>query len=188
MKKIIGIVGSGRRNSNSERLLEAALNSAAKHHCTTEIIDILDMNFSGCNECNECLKTGRCIIKDDLTQIYDRLASADGIIISAPVYFYSLPGQLKLFVDRFQALWARRYILGIEPERERIGGLISIAGSKGKRVFDGVILPIKYFFIVQGVKLIEPLLFREWNGNPEDLPDNFVNLSAEYGEKLARMI
>ena len=173
MKSIIGIVGSGRRKSNSKKLLEHALRKIESFGADVEMIDILDLNISGCLECNECKKTGDCVIEDDLTPMYERFLDADGVIISAPVYFYSLPGQIKLLVDRFQALWARRYVLKIEPRKTGIGGLISIAGCGGKKVFDGVILPVKYFFDVQGKKLFEPLLFRNYDGEPENIPEEF---------------
>ena len=182
--KIIGIVGSGRRNSNSKRLLQMALDAAEGKGCEVEMVDVLDLKFSGCSGCNDCLKTGICCIDDELTPIYDKLDSADGIIVSFPVYFYSIPGQMKLLVDRFQAFWARRYVLGMEPEKNRLGGLISIAASKGKKVFDGVILPIRYFYTVQGVELIEPLLIRDWDGEPENLSQDILDMAAEYGGKI----
>ncbi|MCD6594355.1 flavodoxin family protein [bacterium] len=174
MKNIIGIVGSGRRNSNSKRILEYTLKTLNSLGANVEMINILDLNISGCAECNECQKMGECIVEDDLTPLYEQFLNADAIIISTPVYFYSLPGQIKSMIDRFQALWARRYILKIEPKRHGIGGLISIAGSSGKKVFDGVILPVKYFFDVQGKELFEPLLFRNYDGEPENIPDDFL--------------
>ncbi len=183
--KIVGVVGSGRRRSNSRRLLEAALSAAERLGFCAKLVDVLDLNFCGCNGCGECEKTGECTIEDDLTPIYKLLDEADAVIVAAPVYFYSVPGQLKLFIDRFQARWAKRYVLGIEPKRTRPGGLISIAGSSGERVFDGVVMPIKYFMKVQGIELVEPLLFRGWSGNPQDLPENMLRDAQIYGETIA---
>lgn len=185
--KIVGIVGSGRHSSNSKRLLTIALNAAESVGADTTMINVLSLNFSGCNGCNECLSTGACSIVDDLTEVYEILDLADGVIVATPVYFYGVPGQLKLLVDRFQALWAKRYALRSEPEKIRPGGLISVAGSEGKRAFDGVLLTVKYFFDVQGIKLGEPLLFRGWDGEPEDLPEKILVDAAEYGRKISQM-
>jgi len=185
MQKVIGIVGSGRKNSNSRKLIEIALETMKRNGFEIELIDVLDLNFSGCIECNECRKTGECAIADDLTPIYEKLVRTDGIIISAPVYFYSLPGQIKLLVDRFQALWARRYVLNIQPDKRRFGGLISVAGSNGNKVFNGVLLPIKYFYISQGIDFIEPLLFRGFDKNPEDISEEMLAEVREWANDFA---
>ncbi|RKZ31714.1 hypothetical protein DRQ33_06895, partial [bacterium] len=170
-KKVIGIVGSGRMNSNSKKLLKIALANLEKREIAISMIDVLDLNFSGCIECNKCKETGKCVLEDDLSELYDEFLSAPGIIISAPVYFYSLPGKIKSMIDRFQALWSRFNILDNRLPDTGFGGLISIAGSSGKRLFDGIILPVKYFYRVQGKKLFEPLLFRGYDGEPENIPE-----------------
>ena len=188
MKKIIGIVGSGRKNSNSKRLLQVALDAAQKKGFETKLIDVLDLKFVGCNECNECKRLGRCVIEDDLTPLYDEIELADGVIVAAPVYFYSLPGQIKLFVDRFQALWARYTILKQKYRHRGYGGVISIAGSRGNRVFDGVVLPLKYFFEVQGKKMFEPLLFRDYDGDPDKLPPTFLLKVQMWTQRFLMMV
>jgi len=186
--KIVGIVGSGRKNSNSKKLLTVALESAESLGCETKIVDILDLNFSECRACNNCALTGKCVISDELSSLFAALDGADAVIISTPVYFYGMPGKLKLFVDRFQMYWARRYKLGIEPKNIRPGGLISIAGSKGAKSFDGIILTIKYFYLIQGIELATPLLFSEWDGMPENLPQDFLQKASVYGEQIALRI
>ena len=186
--KIIGIVGSGRKNSNSRRLLEFAIEVAQKKGFETKIIDVLDLNFVGCNECNVCKRTGKCPIEDDITPLYDEIELADGVIVAAPVYFYSLPGQMKLFVDRFQALWARYHLLRQKFRHRGYGGVISVAGSRGNRVFDGVVLPLKYFFEVQGKKMFEPLLFRDYDGEPDKIPPAFLIKTQMWAERFLRML
>ena len=186
--EIIGILGSGRKNSNSKKLLEYALNGARSIGYTCNLIDVLDLNFSGCKACHGCSTSGVCMQSDDLTPLYDRFSLSRGIIIASPVYFYGLPGKLKLMVDRFQCIWEKQNIPGNENNRLRPGGLISIAGSKGNKVFDGVILTIKYFFQVQDIELYKPLLIRGWNGEPDDLPDDYLNAAFEYGREIASKI
>ncbi len=188
MKKVIGIVGSGRKNSNSKRLLQVALDVAREKGFEVRMIDVLDLKFVGCNECNECKRTGICPIKDDLTPLYDELELADGVIVAVPVYFYSIPGQMKLFVDRFQALWARHTLLKQKFKNTGYGGVISIAGSLGNRVFDGVVLPMKYFFQVQGKKMFEPLLFRDYDGDPKNIPPSFLIKTQMWTTRFLRML
>ncbi len=164
--------------------METALKTIEERGCETTMIDVLDLRIYGCNGCNCCFATGTCAFHDDLAPIYDILDNADGIISAMPVYFYGVPGQMKIFIDRFQAIWARRYVLHQEPARIRPGGLISIAGSKGQKVFDGLIMSVKYFYNVQGINLVEPLLIRNWDGEPDEMPDDFIKQAKEYGEKF----
>jgi len=65
-------------------------------------------------------------------------------------------------VDRCQALWVRRHVLGIGREDDRIrrGLFISVGATRGKRLFDGAVLTVKYFFDAIGVKYSGDLLIR----------------------------
>jgi multimeric flavodoxin WrbA len=73
---------------------------------------------------------------------------ADHIILASPMFFYGLTSQVKALIDRCQALWVRKYILKQIPPRatERKGVFISVGATRGKRLFDGAIMTLKYFF------------------------------------------
>ena len=42
----------------------------------------------------------KSIIHNDMSDIFSKLAGADVIVLSSPVYFYSLTAQMKIFIDR----------------------------------------------------------------------------------------
>jgi peptide deformylase len=50
------------------------------------------------------IKTGDCVIDDDMKSVYSKLLSADGIVVGTPVYFWTVTAQAKLFMDRLYAL------------------------------------------------------------------------------------
>jgi len=62
----------------------------------------------GCTGCDGCEKTGMCVIKDDMQDVYTLMDDADVIIIASPIFFYGVTSQVKALIDRGQAMWWRR--------------------------------------------------------------------------------
>ena len=100
--KIVGIQSSPRgKNSNTLKLLNAALDGAAEDGAEVEIIDVAKLKIQYCNACNVCHETGVCTIqKDDFKLVLEKLLAADGIIWSSPNYINNITAQLKTLFDR----------------------------------------------------------------------------------------
>ncbi|MCP4725854.1 MAG: flavodoxin family protein, partial [bacterium] len=98
--KIIGIIGSPRKNSNTEILVKEAMQGAREDGAEIEIINITQKSINPCNACALCLDTSECVIADNMTDIYAKLLEADGIFIGTPVYFWNVSGQVKILLDR----------------------------------------------------------------------------------------
>lgn len=99
--KIVGIQSSPRGNqSNTLKLLNAALEGAAEAGAEIESIDIAKMNIKYCTACNSCHETGVCAIKDDYEIVMNKMLAADGIILSSPNYITNVTAQLKTLFDR----------------------------------------------------------------------------------------
>jgi multimeric flavodoxin WrbA len=160
--KVLGIMGSPRRNSNTEILLDKALEGAREAGAEVEKVLISKLKISPCLEIYACRKDGNCAIKDDMQALYEKLVEADHIIFASPVFFYGITSQAKAVIDRCQALWVRRHVLGMgkEDKRERRGVFISVGATQGKKLFDGSVLTLKYFFDAIGVKYSGDLLIR----------------------------
>lgn len=101
MSRIVVLVGSARRNGNTELLAQAFADGAGKRH-EVQIISVADYSVHPCTGCNCCFtrEGNRCVQDDDMTGIYDRLAQADTVVIASPVYFYGVSAQLKALIDR----------------------------------------------------------------------------------------
>jgi multimeric flavodoxin WrbA len=160
--KVLGIVGSPRRQSNTEILLDKALEGAREAGAEVEKVLVSKLKISPCLEIYACRKDGNCAIKDDMQALYDKLLEADHIVFASPIFFYGVTSQAKAIIDRCQALWVRRHVLGIgkEDKRERRGVFISVGATRGKKLFDGAVLTVKYFFDAIGVKYFGDLLVR----------------------------
>jgi hypothetical protein len=68
-------------------------------------------------------------------------------------------------MDRFQSLWVKKYWVDKTPSEKqnntRKGLFISVGATKGKKLFDGILLTIKYFFDVLDMELWKSLLYRQ---------------------------
>jgi multimeric flavodoxin WrbA len=160
--KVLGIMGSPRRQSNTEILLDKALEGAREAGAEVEKVLVSKLKISPCLEIYACLKDGNCAIKDDMQLLYKKLLEADHIIFVSPIFFYGITSQSKAIIDRCQALWVRRHVLGMgkEDKRVRRGVFISVGATRGKKLFDGAVLTVKYFFDAIGVKYSGDLLVR----------------------------
>jgi len=161
--KVLGIMGSPRRRSNTEILLDKALEGAAGAGAEVEKLLVSRLKISPCVEDYGCLEAGNCSIKDDMQAVYDKLLQADHVILASPIFFYGITAQAKALVDRCQALWVRRYVLntGTDDKRVRKGAFISVGATKGEKLFDGAVLTAKYFFDAIGVKHDRDLLIKD---------------------------
>ena len=181
--KILGLAGSPRRNGTSENLLDAFLAGAGQGGAATEKFILAELNINACNGCEDCLIDGDCPFRDDASELYERLLQADVVVLAAPVYFYSVPAQVKLLIDRCQALWARKYVLrrGPTPDPGR-GVIIAVAASKGPKVFDGFLLTVKYFMDTFDKKINGFLLRRSSNAKGRgDIHESLMNKAFKLG-------
>jgi multimeric flavodoxin WrbA len=160
--EVLGIMGSPRRKSNTEMLLDKALEGAEAAGAEVEKVLASKLKISPCLEIYACRKDGNCAIKDDMQLLYEKLMETDHIIFASPIFFYGITSQAKAIIDRCQALWVRRHVLGMgkQDNRVRRGVFISVGATKGKKLFDGAVLTVKYFFDAVGVKYSSDLLFR----------------------------
>ena len=160
--KVLGIMGSPRRQSNTEILLDKALEGAKEAGAEVEKVLISKLRISPCLEIYACRKDGNCAINDDMQSLYKKLLEADHVILASPMFFYGVTSQAKAVIDRCQALWVRKHVLGMgkEDKRERRGVFISVGATRGTKLFDGAVLTVKYFFDAIGVKYSGDLLVR----------------------------
>jgi len=186
--KVLGFMGSPRIKGNTDLLLDEALKGAQSQGAEVDKIIVDKLNITPCREYYGCTRNGNCAIRDDMDDIYVKLLSAERVILASPMFFYALTAQVKALIDRSQALWARKHVLGQNPpDSNRKGAFIGVGATRGKELFTGSILTVKYFFQTIGVKYTDELLIRgvdkkgEIKEHPTALTDAF-----ELGRKLSQ--
>ena len=148
--KVLVVLGSPRKKGNSQALVEKVLEGVGESkQFETEFVYLHGLkDLNPCMGCGGCEKTGMCVIKDDMIELYEKIDSADLLFLVTPVYFYGPSAQLKIFIDRCQARWSRKYLLKerVRQSDNRKGYLLATAATKGPKVFDACILVAKSYF------------------------------------------
>jgi len=186
------VLGSPRKNGNTEILAGAVINGIKEDGGKVEQVRLSKFNINPCVGCGSCEETGRCVIDDDMQKLYPRIDKADCVIIASPIYFYGVSAQTKLFIDRTQAMWSRKYVLKQSMKGDgslkRFGIFISVAASRGKRVFDGAALTAQYCFdamdINYGGKVVVPGIDRKGKMATAHLE---LERARKFGHKIVKM-
>ena len=140
--KAIGVVGSPRKNGNTEILTQHALQAIAEEGIDTELIRLAGRDIRPCTACMVCRKEERCPIEDDFFPIYTKLKEADAIILASPVYFGSATALMKAFMDRAGYIAApKRAFAG------KVGGALAV-GQRGGHNF--TFAQLTYWFHIMG--------------------------------------
>ena len=109
MKRVIVISTSLRRGSNSEILADKFVEGALSAGNDVEKISLMGKNIQFCKGCMGCQKLGRCVIKDDVNDIMEKVLEADVVTWATPIYYYEMSGQMKTLIDRMNAMYPLDY-------------------------------------------------------------------------------
>ena len=197
MVKILGICGSPRRKS-SYVALKAALEAAksAGDDIEVELVELRARKMNFCIHCNKCLKdnSDRCtVFTDDMTELYDKVYQAYGLIIASPVYEMNVTAQLATFFGRFRSAW----MLAInDPEffTRKVGAAIAVGGTRNGGQ-EATLSSIINFYYTQGITVCNggsgmyagPALWNPGDGSGEmDDGEGMENVEI-LGRKVAKM-
>jgi multimeric flavodoxin WrbA len=162
--KIMAIYGSPRRKGNTAALLKKAVEGARDSGAEVEEIVLRDLKISPCLEIYGCTEAGECAIKDDFQKVRDKILDSQGLMLASPVFFYAVSSHTKILMDRFQSLWVKKNWVEKAPNNQhglkRKGLFISVGATGGKKLFDGMLLSVRYFFDVLDMELWKALLYR----------------------------
>ncbi len=107
--KVTAIIGSPRKTGNTAALIRALLKGADEEHAETAIHYLGEKTINGCTGCYSCRDTNKCVIDDDMIDIYRDIDNADALVFASPIYYYTVTGQFKTFLDRtFPYYWERQ--------------------------------------------------------------------------------
>jgi len=152
-KKVLILSSSPRRGGNSDLLCDQFASGAQEAGHQAEKIFLKDKQINYCTGCSTCFSTRRCSQKDDMTEILEKMISADVIVMATPVYFYTMCGQMKTMIDRCCARYpqiinkdfyfivtaANKSIPKMERTLEEFRGFLScLTSPKEKGVIYGV--------------------------------------------------
>ncbi|HOI59430.1 MULTISPECIES: flavodoxin family protein [unclassified Methanoculleus] len=154
---VLAFATSPRRHGNSEILLDWVLAAMEEQGAAVEKIVVAEADIRPCRGCNVCETLNRCVQRDYMDYLHDRIIAADCIILASPIYCMGLCAQAKALVDRAQVFRSRKYVLHlpiVPPERKgkRVGIFLSTAGQNWDYVFDAAIPSVKCLFHVVDIR------------------------------------
>jgi len=143
--KVLGISGSPRKDGNTEILIMEALEGAKAKGAEVEFVSLAGKDIKGCVAHPTCGQAGKCLIDDDMTDIYPKMMQADAIIIGTPIYFGNMTSQTKALLDRTYLLSK----MGRKLEG-KVGGVIAVGGRAGHELTTACLMD---FMTLQGFVL-----------------------------------
>jgi len=127
------VAGSPRKDGNTTKLVERALEGAAAvEGVETELYQLAGKKIHHCISCYKCMEKGECVFDDDLMDFIDKYLEADGVIWGAPVYHMSVPASMKALLDRLGNLIICHYLhkgMGV-PRFSKACGVVTNGGHR----------------------------------------------------------
>ena len=153
-KNIVVITGIPRKNGNSFAMTDALIQAAqAKGHTVTRF-DAAMMKIGGCRACETCYKTGKaCSFDDDFNTIAPAILEADAVVFTMPVYWYSIPAQIKGVIDRLFA-----FVVGGKDIAGKECAMIVCCEEEAMDVMDGVRIPLERSAALMKWKMVGEVL------------------------------
>ena len=184
--KILGICGSLREESNTNKLVKKVVESTGYEH---ELIYFSGKDIKPCTGCAHCMMNdGECAIKDDMQPLYEKILNADALVVGSPTYFLDVSGAVKCFIDRNMALYYR----GIGPDAEiavlgkrPLSGkpavsITTVAGGGHERTKETLKMFLDY---CHKMKLVAELAEPIGMNDVDDMPE-VMKRAEEAGKKL----
>ncbi len=146
--KIIAVNGSPRKGGNTDFLLHEMVRIIEKNNLKTETIFLRDLELKPCDACKYCRQhLGKCHINDDFPTIFEKVLTAEGIILATPVYVGSATPQMKSFMDRVAYT-----AIPVKSRFERkIGAGVVVARRAGQNF---TLAQLNFFFSVLGIIIV----------------------------------
>lgn len=146
---LVVIQGSPRGDGNCSILARWAVDAAHELGRTAQVIYPHDMDIRCCIGCYQCYNSGSCVFDDDMGSIIGAIKGASLLVVCSPVYTNTVPGGLKLVIDRCQAYHAERVLSGGRTGQK--GLVFSVAGRKGEENFTCITRVISAFLRNLGI-------------------------------------
>lgn len=153
-KKIVVITGSPRKKGNSFAMTDAFIQAAEANGHTITRFDAAMKNVGGCRACETCFKTGKaCSFDDDFNNIAPAILEADAVVFSMPVYWYSIPAQIKGVIDRLFS-----FVIGGKDIAGKECAIIVCCEENDMSVMDGVRIPLERSAALMKWKMVGEVL------------------------------
>lgn len=161
--RILGVAGTPNRGGNTEQALAEALRaSQTVEEVETELVSLAGVDIKPCINCLLCSTKGTrerpCpTFSDGMTELYPKMAEADGFIFASPVYYGSITGLMKNFMDRLHPFSNSYYYpdsVGFRGTlRFRPAGAIAVAAARNDGI-EGALFTLYHCFLMHDMMIV----------------------------------
>lgn len=138
-KKIVVITGSPRKNGNSFAMADAFIEAAESQGHQVSRFDAAFLQIGGCCACDRCYESeNACCIDDDFNRIAPEILAADAVVFATPVYWYSIPAQIKSVIDKMYS-----FCVAMKSIDGKSCAVIACCEDEDRSVLSGVSIPIE---------------------------------------------
>ena len=109
MKTLLLINSSPRKGGNSDCAISLIADDLTAEHDVI-IFNTREKDCHPCLACGVCQRKGdgKCVQKDDLTQLLPVLDRCDAIVLASPVYYRQVNAEAKMIMDRWYPFFAAK--------------------------------------------------------------------------------
>ncbi len=133
--KVLAFNGSPRKDGTTATLLKKAMEGATSQGAETELIQLNQLTMKGCQGCFSCKirggkSYGKCVQKDDMTELYGRIEQADAFILGSPIYFGAITSGMQMFVERLYPYLNYGNLSSNFPKKISVGLIYTMAADE----------------------------------------------------------
>ncbi len=194
--KVIGIVGSYRKDGIVDQAITEVLDAAALEGASTKKFYLIDKRIEFCTNCRACMQVagsdrGKCVLEDDMEVMLQEIESATSIVLGSPVNFGNVTAVMRMFMERCVGYaywpWERTEPEIRDPKIHKKAVLVSASGApaRRRRTFREATHALKYLTWLLGAHPIGFLWAHNINKEDMRLPDKVVRKAKRLGRKLA---
>lgn len=161
MAEALAFACSPRAGGNSDAAVEYFCRGVAQAGGACRVVRLREYPLHPCIGCGACAKRAGCVLPDagQAEELFALLRSAPVVFFASPIYFYHLPAGFKAFIDRAQAAYEHLQAFATDGASTRPAYAALVAGRpRGRRLFEGSLLTLRYFLLPFGLCLEDPLL------------------------------
>ncbi len=191
--RVLAVNGSPREKGNTCLMLQRVCEQLSAAGMEIDWAYLHGAGMAPCAACMICseIKDGRCHGEDDAAnELIDRTRKADVILLGSPVYFGSVTGHIKAYMDRVGFVsktgdnFLRRKIGAAVVPARRAGQLFTFAELNMWFLINGMIVPgSSYWNVGVGREEGEILKDGEALATLDELGKNIVWLAKRVGPK-----
>jgi multimeric flavodoxin WrbA len=179
-RRVLGIVGSPRRQGNTEILVDEVLSAAKEKGAEIEKVILGKLDIKPCRACNVCRDRGKCVHEDGMVGIIEQMREADAFVLGTPVYWWGPTAQFKAFLDRWYGIYGQGILKG--KDTVLVIPLGGSSNSASKPILDMFSSIMSYLGMKHAGTVLASGTYEKGEAKRKS---DLISLARELGSKLA---